>query len=560
MDFNHYFTNEEINEKLYEWAARFPKIARVVKIGESYEKRPILMLMLTNQETGPDTSKPAVWLDGNIHACELTGSVVMMMVAHTLVEGYGKDARITHQLDQGVYYLLPRANPDGAAWALADIPRFVRSGVRRYPYEDIDNGLHMEDINKDGHILRMRIKDPSGDWKISKLDPRLMEKRGTTENGGEYYRLLPEGRIENFDGYLITKARPLSGLDFNRNFPADWRVEGKQPGAGPYPVSEPETRAMVDFIVNHPNINLALGYHTFCRVILRSYATKADSEMETRDLEVHKEIGRIGTELTGYRAVSLFHDFVYNPKDVLSGDYPDWLFENLGIFAYTVELWGLPDMAGIKEPKFLEWDKNHPIEEDIQILKWLEANTKARGYWDWVEYDHPQLGKVELGGWEVLFTWQNPPVEYLAAEAEGQVPFALALGDLLPKISIHTLELKPFGNGTYHLNLVVENTGFLPTFTSEQARKVKAVRPVRAELELPANIQLGTGKARLELGHLEGRSNKMQKASTGEFGNSWTDNRTRCEWVLRGEPGTEFTLKVLSERAGSIERKLRLPG
>lgn len=559
MEFDHYFSNEEINEKLYKWAARFPKIARVVQIGESYEKRPLLALVLTNQDTGPDTSKPAVWLDGNIHACELIGSVVMMMVAHTLVEGYAGDARIRRLLDEGVYYLLPRANPDGAAWALADIPRYVRSGVRRYPYEDAGDGMHQEDINKDGHILQIRIKDPSGDWKISKLDPRMLEKRGTTEYGGEYYRLLPEGRMENYDGHVITRARPQFGLDFNRNFPSDWRVEGKQPGAGPYPVSEPETRAMVDFIVNHPNINLALGYHTFCRVILRSYATKPDSEMETRDLEVHKEICRIGTDLTGYRAVSLFHDFVYNPKDVLSGDYPDWLFENLGIFAYTVELWGLPDMAGIKEPKFLEWDKNHPHEEDVQILKWLEANTKRPSFYDWVEYDHPQLGKVEIGGWDFLFTWQNPPVEYLAAESKDQIPFALALGDLLPKIAIRSLELKRLGEGTYHLDLGVENTGFLPTFTSEQARKVKAVRPVRVELDLPAGIRLSTGKSRLDLGHLEGRSNKMQKASTGEFGSSWTDNRAHCEWVLQGKPGAEFTLKVISERAGSVERKLTLP-
>ena len=81
MNFDHYFTNEEIEEKLQEWAKKYPKLVKVVTIGETYEKRPLRLLVITNQDTGPDTSKPAVWLDGNIHAAEITGSVVALRVA-----------------------------------------------------------------------------------------------------------------------------------------------------------------------------------------------------------------------------------------------------------------------------------------------------------------------------------------------------------------------------------------------------------------------------------------------------------------------------------------------
>ena len=89
--------------------------------------------------------------------------------------------------------------------------------------------------------------------------------------------------IEDFDGYLIKVARQPEGLDFNRNFPFQWRPEGEQQGAGPYPASEPEIKALVDFIVAHPNINVGLTYHTYSRVILRPFSTKADEEMETDD-------------------------------------------------------------------------------------------------------------------------------------------------------------------------------------------------------------------------------------------------------------------------------------
>ena len=150
-------------------------------------------------------------------------------------------------------------------------------------------------------------------------------------------------------------------------------------------------------------------------------------------------------------------------------------------------------------------------------------------YVDWYEFDHPQLGKIELGGWDHMYTWRNPPVDLIGAEAARQTPFALALGDMLPKLAIHTLQVTPLGENNYRINLVVENTGYLPTYTSEQGKKRKAIRPVRLELELPAGARLVNGRSRVELGHLEGRSNKFDVTTC--WGESPTDNRLRTEWV-----------------------------
>jgi len=63
---------------------------------------------------------------------------------------------------------------------------------------------------------------------------------------------MSEGCIEDFDGFLIKEAQQLEGLDFNRNFPFQWRTEGEQHGAGPYPASEPEIRTLVDFVATTP--------------------------------------------------------------------------------------------------------------------------------------------------------------------------------------------------------------------------------------------------------------------------------------------------------------------
>ena len=556
MDFNHYFTNEELNHLLDEWVATYPDLIQVSSIGNSHEGRPIWLLTLTNRTTGSDMEKPAIWIDANIHATEITGTTSALYIVYHLLIGYGTDEQITRQLDQSVYYIVPRVNPDGAEWAMAPNPRYVRSGVRRYPWEEKDEGLFSQDINEDGKILQMRFQDPNGDWKISSLDPRMMEKRAPDEHGGTYYRLLSEGLVEDFDGYIIKMARPLEGLDFNRNFPFDWRTEGEQNGAGPYPTSEPEIRSLVDFVVKHPNINLAITFHTFSRVILRPYSTKSDDDMNTEDLWVFKKIGELGTKITGYRCVSTFHDFKYHPKEVTTGAFDDWMYDHHGVFTYTIELWDLPTEAGIKDRKWIEWWREHPHEEDLQILKWIDEHGPSDAYLPWQPFDHPQLGKVELGGWNNMYTWRNPPLDFVESEVKRHYPFILTLGELLPHLTIHSLNINQVSDNKFHLNLVIENSGFLPSYTSQQTKFRKSSRPVRVELELPDGALLTSGKHREELGHLEGRSNKLEVVSNSA--DSPTDNRARLEWVIQAVSGSKINIKIMSERAGSIKREVIL--
>jgi murein tripeptide amidase MpaA len=555
MQFNRYFTNQEIETILKEWSEIYPNLVGMASIGKSYEGHPLWLLTLTNLETGSDLEKPAIWIDGNIHATEIAAATTSLYIAYSLLTGYGKDDRITRLLDTSTFYILPRANPDGAALAMAPSPHYLRSGVRPYPWDEKDEGLHPQDIDGDGRIVQMRIEDPTGDWKVSSLDARLMEKRAPDEHGGVYYRMLTEGILEDFDGYIIKEARPIEGLDFNRNFPFEWRPEGDQGGAGPYPASEPEIKAMVDFIAAHSNINAAITYHTFSGVILRPYSTKADEEMETEDLWVFQKIGEIAKRVTGYDSVSTFHDFKYHPKEVTTGAFDDWIFDQLGAYSFTVELWDLPTKAGIEDRKLVEWFRIHPHEDDLKILHWVDEHAEEDAYLDWYLFEHPQLGEVELGGFNQMYTWRNPPPAYMGEEAARNLPFVLSLADMLPRLTLHTLGIKEISENNFRINLVVENTGFLPTYTSMQGKKRKAIRPVRAEIELPREALLINGKRRVELGHLEGRSNKMDVSI---YSTTPTDNRGRVEWVVKASPGTVIQIKVTSERAGGITKHVSL--
>lgn len=558
MDFSRYFNNEELDATAQGWAESYPQLIDVSELGKSHESKGIPLLTLTCKETGEPSDKPAVWIDANIHATEVAGTTVALHIAHTLLSGYGGDARCTRLLDKAVFYIVPRLNPDGAAWALAGAPRYIRSGTRPFPYSERAAGLHEEDIDGDGRVLQMRIPDSNGDWKVSSLESRLMEKRGPDEQEGTFYRLLPEGRLEDYDGVNIKVARPLQGLDFNRNFPFEWQPDSTQAGAGPFPTSEREIRAAAEFISRNNNINLALSYHTQSGVILRPFSTRPDEKMETNDLWVFELMGERGKELTGYPCLSVYHGFRYHPKEVTTGAFDDWVYDHLGIFSFTIELWDLPGRAGIKERDFIEWFRKHPHEEDVRILNWLEENGDAEPYVAWYPFEHPQLGAVEIGGYDQMYTWRNPPPGLMGEEAETNTAYALALADMLPRLSLHTLEVERLSDsGDFRIRLIVENSGFMPTYTSEQGRSRQAARPVRVELVLPETVRILSGQEKKELGHLQGRSSRLSVSAL--YAASPTDNRAWTEWVLRGASGQVVEVHVLSDRAGSLHETVTLP-
>ncbi|MCA1992387.1 MAG: M14 family metallopeptidase, partial [Coleofasciculus sp. S288] len=507
--------------------------------------------------TGSDREKPALWVDGNIHATELAPSSVCLYLLHTLVKGYGTNPDITRCLDTRVFYICPRVNPDGAELALADRPRYLRSSTRPYPYDEGDReGLAIEDMDGDGRILNMRIPDPNGPWKICPTEPRLLVQREPTEIGGEYYRLLPEGRIEDYDGFLIQMQRPKEGLDLNRNFPFLWRQESEQAGAGPYPTSETEVRSLVQFVTTHPNITAAVAFHTYSGVLLRPYSHVSDEEFPVNDLRIYNRIGEKGTELTGYPAISVFHEFRYDPKEVVTGTFDDWAYEHQGVFGWTVELWSPQRQAGITEYKYIDWYREHPLEDDLKLLRWSDEKLAGKGYIDWYPFDHPQLGLIELGGWDAIYAWSNPPPDLLEQEI-ARFPDWLVWQLLIsPYLEIYEASAYRLGDYTYRVRLVIQNTGWLPTYVTQKALDKKLVRACICEIELPEGATLATGKPREELGQLEGRAYKSSAPTKRQ--RDVTDDRAKVEWVVHAPEGGVVKLVARHERAGVVRTEVTL--
>jgi murein tripeptide amidase MpaA len=553
-----YFPFDQLTEWVQTAAVRWPRWVRLSSLGNSFEGRPLWCLSVTDYESGHDQDRPALWVDGNLHAGELSGTNACLHLVQELIE------RNQELLGRVAFYVVPRVCPDGAELAMAGSPLLLRSSVRVYPYTDpIGAGIEPWDIDGNGKLLWMRRVDPRGPWKACSQDPRLLVRRDPADREGPFYQLLPEGRWRgDFDPDLIQPAPPRQALDLNRNYPYRWRPEGQQAGAGPFPASEPEVRHCVQFLMEHRNVCQAITFHTFSGVILRPSSTEPDESLLKPDLDNYKFFGERGSEWTGYPLLSVFHDFRYTPKDVITGTFDDWVYESLGAYAWTVEIWSVLRKAGITqgldrdckrgEHRFIAWFADHPIEEEIQLLEFCQQQLDGHGFEEWQPFQHPTLGAVEIGGWDMLYLFRNPPLPFLRQELEPLTRWVIWLAQASPRLEVVQTRLDSLGNDLYRLELVVDNTGWLPTYGSHKALEGKVVRGVRVLLEWPG--ELLEGKREQQLGQLEGISQRTVSPmwSKGDA----ADYRLKVSWVVRSLQPTPISWQVLHERAGNVRGSL----
>jgi len=583
IEFNRYYRYQDLTALLEAYAAEFPSLVQLESIGKSYEGRDIWLVTVTNRETGPASEKPAFWCDGNIHASEVSASTAVLRLLQTLVdgatalrpdgvgEGGEPEKAATPQclnaplLDSRAFYLVPRLNPDGAEWALETPPRIVRSSTRPYPYDEEDPyGLERQDMDGDGRILNMRVKDPNGPWKISEEEPRLLQRRDPGETGGTYYRVMPEGIFHNFDGLTMRGHKVKQGLDMNRNFPGAWRQEFEQYGAGPFPTSEPEIHAAAQAIVARPNICGAVTFHTYAGLHLRPPSTKPDDDLPAEDVWAFKKIGEKGTEMTGYPAVAVYHDFRYHPKEVITGVFDDWMYEHRGVYAWTTEIWSPQRQAGITDYKYIDWFRDHPFADDLKMLKWSDEKLGGKGYIAWREFDHPQLGKVEIGGWDGQYAFRNPPSDFLGAEVKPLGDWVIWQASCSPCLELREIRTEPVGDGHVRIRFAVQNTGWLPTNVSKIAVDRKLCRGVVGEVLRDGQPVEGKGESepawlhsgslRQDAGQLKG----WNHVTAGGFG--WgmdsTDDVALFQWVV--ETGASYEFVARHERAGVVRHTVNL--
>jgi hypothetical protein len=534
VDFTRYRLHDEVGEVLREWNALFPNLTRLHVAGSSYWGKDLWVLEVTNFATGAGDEKPAYWADGGTHPDEPVGTPMVMFLAQTLLSGFGNDSRITELLDTRAFYIMPTVNPDAVDYYLTE-PGMISHGQ---PWDsDRDGSVDEdppEDLDGDGAITVMRIRDATGPLKTSTLDPRLLTTRAASEPGE--FRTFSEG-IDN-DGDGLFNEDDVGGINVNRTYPFEW--DPAQRGSGPYPLSVPESKAVVEFFSNHPNITGAYSIHGGgwqTNWIVRPPANVPDEALPEFDLDVMLMMGaEYGNITGGEQVVSLWGDTIMKrkPGPYGWGLFASWAYHQYGVFSYS------PEMSGIDA----DYDGDGRLSE-IETLRWSDEVKGGQYYSDWTPYDHPQLGPVEIGGWIKKVVPIDDGLEEICEE---HTRFMTYQASLSPLIRLRDVKQSVVADGVYKVEATVSNYGYLPTYVSEAARANRRDMPVFVNLSVE-NGEVVSGHQRLNLGHLDGNA----PGPEGYFLFSVNDRRLpsrTVEWIIRKENnGRPCVVSVLAAAA-----------
>lgn len=556
FQYDHYYKYDELEKNLKYFSEKYPELCDLESICVTEENRNVYAMTITNKKTGAALDKPAFHIDGNTHAGEVTGSMAAMHAIDVLLTGYGEDKVITKILDRMTIYVVPRISPDGAETYLTT-PYSIRSVNRVHNPEN--GGIRSEDLDGDGVIRMMRIPTPYGAWKKDKDDSSIMAKRDPGDADGDFYDIYVEGNFEAFDGDENLKEKKEDwSLDFNRNYPYGWFPENRQAGAGKYPLSNPETKAMADWIIEHPNIGGVSTNHTSGGIILYPPGTRPSTAVSEKDINQFIEIANMGKEELGYEPLNIYDSFIADPTNYDSGAFDDWCYQSQGIVAYTVELWDLAKRVGVP----LVWNaRNKESAQDelkrfVACMKWVKENAPEY-YEDWQPFHHETFGDIEIGGFNFKFSQQNPPESFLNGVLEQMTRFMIRFAQSMPRLTIDTLTSEKVSDDIYKVTAVVGNLGYLPTNLTEEAKKLNISKEVEVTI---SGGKVISGLEKTKIGNLEGYGSTS--TGTNFYGNISTDYnakaRKKLTWVVQAKSGTEITVSCAQEKSGKASKTITL--
>ncbi len=569
--FDRYHSFAQIEAYLDATADRYPELTTLRQFGESRGGRRLLAVEINNPATGPASEKPGFYVDGNIHGGELLGGEAALHFIDTILSGYGQDSAITRLLDTTAFYVVPIVNPDGRAISM-DTPENHRWNIRPFD-EDGDGRVDEdppEDIDGDGHILDIRVQDPRGPWKVSPDDPRAMVRRGRGDREGPFYQMISEGTDNDGDGEFNEDR--VGGIDLNRNFPANWNAA--QFGSGPFPLSEPETWALVNYITDRPNIAAIHTYHTSGGLILR-FPTLADQDWDfpQADLDDYRLIAEDGVRETGYAHYAADKQAIVDLMSPGHGVFNDWASKEFGVLAITTELWrnGFGQGAGAR-------------------FRWNDEVLAGAGFVDWRPVSHPELlgaarqllessGSLaaagaeaaspnqvreviaDIGGWK-RFSVSNPPEHMIVDELERNTRWVLSFANKLPRIAIIEATAQEVGgvDGLFAVQASIANIGWMPTATAHAVEVLGTAEPVMVEITLtnaemppdvPGRTPEGLTFARQSLGVLPGARADRPAKMNQMFWNAE---------VIDPSLPASVDIVVRSRKAGVVRQRLELIG
>jgi hypothetical protein len=519
-----YLNHSDLTQAVRALTSRHGTLARVTSLVRTDAGRDVWLLTLGRDQGQPLNSRPALLLVANLEGNHLIGSAAALYTAEHLLSRYGADPAVTALLDERTIYVIPRANPDGAE--LAFTMRGYEIPYKPYQGDAARGGLNTRelgaDLNGDGLVTLMRVRDPEGDMLPDTANPLLLKRaeRAKAERG--LYRVMVEGiDPDNVDAYVATGT---DGVNLNRNFQHEYLYF--HPHVGPHMVSEVESRALADFVHDRHNIAAVLTYSAYDNLRTPPPSTRqvpqgvtgnppnVPTNILAPDRPFYEYVSSRYQEITGLNGEG---------ADNEAGSFSQFAYYQLGLPSFTTNVWTLPAAPVGRSG----------ASTDARWLAYFDS-MNIDGYIDWTPARHPTLGDVEVGGFRPNAR-VNPPAAMIADVVEKQAVFALWLAQQLPHVEVAVTTVEPRGDNVYLVTATLANEQYLPTQLS-MGQRIRFNRPITVRLLPTRGLTVLTGNIQQQVPRLEGMG-----------------GRSKFSWLVQAPAGTRVDMEFFAERAGGLQ-------
>jgi hypothetical protein len=343
-------------------------------------------------------------------------------------------------------------------------------------------------------------------------------------------------------------------LDINRNWPSRWQQEYVQRGAGPYPLSEPETRAVAEFLLAHKNVTGLINHHMAGNFVYRPPTNKnfdpitgEEIGFSRADEAIFSVFGRKYSEIINNQPVRTVLGRGAPPREgAIFGVMIGWAYDHYGVFSWV------PEMGSLNP--FCDYDQNGRV-TDAERMKWNDTEMDGSLFADWTPYDHPQLGRVEIGGFvskrydksrksytNIMCTPGEKYDDFLKKHTE----WNLYLVSRSPLVRLIDVSVIPGEAGYHKVVADIQNVGYLPTNVTEQALRNRTAQTVKVSITLEG-ATLEMGKAQVDIGHLSGTAAGLDPPVHS------------VEWMVKvsGKESGMARIEVTSEKGGTVVKKIK---
>lgn len=564
-----YLDANGLGASLKRLAEAYPRSVRVAPLGKSLRGRDLWLVTLGHADPASGERRPTILLVANLEADHVVGSQVALGIVERLAAADGRDAEVAKLLDRCTILVVPRLNPDGVERLLKGPRSDFRTNLRAMD-RDRDGRANEDgpdDLDGDGLITRMRVRDDQANLMSDDKDPRLARRPSANKGEKAAFREFSEGIDDDDDGRV--NEDPDGGVDLNRNWPHRWTEF--DPEAGAEPAGEPEVRALIKYAFDHPEIAAAWSFGLndnlkaaattpddadkpifaeLTRLYGKALAAKPEKPPEAEPPAAKPDAARpVATQtVTRVRLQARPGGPRGGPRPpanegnqgappaiegTTDGAFAEWAYHQFGVVGLASRLWSTPEI-----PEPAKGQPAPPAEGDARWLYWNDHVMNGRAFVPFAPFDHPTLGKVEIGGWKPGVRL-NPPADRIDALAEVHAAFLKDLASRLPEIALSDPKVEAKGGGVFQVTATVRNDGYLPT---------ALVMGVRTRKAAPVLVRLKLGEAKL----LAGRAQNRIDALAGSGG------RQEFRWLVLAPNGGTITLEATSPKAGRASKAVEL--